>query len=423
MAVPLAHPRAGILVRARRRVVAALSTAAAVAALAVPGLSDESQAPVSDEVAELLARPDAEPRAWLEALSACLASPGADADEQALLSALAGVDRRRLRRLYELEPEAPLALRLAVLRVIGEVGGARDLDAAFAVVPARGASAPRDVLVALEEALLGVLRRDAEALALLRRMGWGDCTQAGEAAARALASAGSPAALDTLSSLLGFDPDLDLCLLREIGRAAIGEVAGEDTLASVRPYLWSADPMVRREATLAAGTLADAGSAARLVELLDDPARPVNEAAHWSLREISGLPFPPSARRWRAWHAGETLWFRSQAPALIESLGSPQEREVLRAVTLLSAHRLHRRLLVEAIEDVLAHDRPAVRRLACAALRQLGAMGDAGAVVERLEDEDAAVGNEAWMLLRELTRLDLPADAGAWRAALLPEAR
>lgn len=101
---------------------------------------------------------------------------------------------------------------------------------------------------------------------------------------------------------MGRDPTRDVVLLREISAAGLkASGMGDAFLGKVRGLLGHRDPPVRRAAVQALGRIADRGAAAGLILALEDEDPAVKQGAHEALVAISGMNYPPSPDRWKAW--------------------------------------------------------------------------------------------------------------------------
>jgi len=391
-----------------------------VSALALQGPARSS---LEDEVRALLEASAHEAAPSAPRLSAQLAGLGAPAipalftalalgpgrepselEEQALLGALASLPAASLRAHLRMRlANGPVTdERRALLEVLARVGTRADLDLARGAAKAGPESASlagaleklgRHVLASEPKALEGVCRWIPElhpelAAALVRAVGASECD----------------GALSALCGLLGSELALDRVLLPEIGGLAARSAKPLDgaCVSAVVECLGSADPLVLREASLAAGRMDDSRPVGRLIELLEHPHAGVRAGSQEALERLSGLRFGARVERWSTWHQAELAWQRERTAELRALLRAPSAEQVVSALNEISAHRLRRHELAQAVASVLEHPEPLARRLACVTLGQLGSSAGIAGLRRALEDEDEGVRLAAQAALRAL---------------------
>ena len=237
-----------------------------------------------------------------------------------------------------------------------------------------------------------------------------------------MSEVGSPLGLKILADLLGYDGRLDPVLLSYIGRAAKNAPRPIDgrILERVRPFLQDEDARLVREAALAVGKLEDFESVDLLIELLGSDNRSVADNAHGSLKSMTGLGLPPRTERWSLWLRSERRWLDEEAPRVFEKLRSRESAHVVAALSALSKRRFKRDEIAVRVEPVLRHEDPAIRRLGCIALRQLGASSAVPALIDCLDDPDTTVARNAWVTLCTITGETLPPDRREWSERFPP---
>jgi len=340
--------------------------------------------------------------------------------EQAVFEGLVAFGRTPLRQFIEdkLEEELDRDERLVALRILARVGRANELvlAAKIAEPPAGQSEADTSLRTVFEDVVRSVLSRDRRGYSVIKQQILQCHSAIASSIVRAVSDVGTPAGMLTLADLLGYEARLDKLLLVHIGLMAqkVPHPIDSRVLDTIRPFLESEDFEVSREAVLAVGRLEDFDSIEPLIGLLESEDSHIAEAAHWSLMEVTGLNFEPSPERWRFWLQTERHWLENDAPALYERLHSRDAGEVFSALNELSRRRFHRDEIAKEIEQLLWHESPATRRLACLALGQLGAPTAMPALVDTLGDPEPTVSRNAWLALRAITGRDLPSDASGW---------
>jgi hypothetical protein len=237
---------------------------------------------------------------------------------------------------------------------------------------------------------------------------------------RAVGEAQDRRGLAFLAGALGEDADVDGIILSEIGRHApladvelAGDVAG--------PLRWVAkssdDVTAIQSSVYALGRLRDEESIPLLIALLEESSSGVRTRAARALEAITGLSYRDDPDRWIAWYDNEQRWYEDHVDQLLIQLESDEEEQVFDAVRGLAKLRLYRDDTAAEILLLLRDESPAIRRLACQGLSQLGSTVAIEQLVDCLADPDDSVVQSAWIALRWLTGIDLPADHAAWLAA------
>jgi HEAT repeat protein len=306
----------------------------------------------------------------------------------------------------------------ALLRALTCVGHGADLRVAVAVaagVPPETAGSAR-VLLAVEELTTALVLRDPGALAQLPSLMEAAPLEIASALVRGAAEAGTADVVSLFNRLLGQTPALDAALLTGLARAGRFQhpPLASDVSRELQRHLEHDDENVVRAALHAAGELEDFSTTARCVELADAPSSAIRDSAHRALERLTGQRLARGG--WRNWFESEARWFDEQAVAALEDISGDHEGRRLRGITVLVGHTYRRHELALAVVDLSNTAQSAeLRRLACAALGQLGSRAAIPGLYARLEDPDARVALEAQRALRALTHQELDADPEAWK--------
>ena len=314
--------------------------------------------------------------------------------------------------LLEPRSEEDIAARV-VLRVLADLGLGEDIRIGLEVSDSSSTEE-------LEQTVTRILQRDLGAFAALKNHIRSETPDNASTLVRAAGATASYAGMQTLVELLGPDPGLDRVLLThigQIGRAAPWHV-NDHARESVRRYLSSEDEQVRRSALYAAGGLGDYAVVETAIGLLESESRSSREAAHWALKNITGLGFSANPAAWVSWHATESRWYEERARRLFGQLATSSSRGIANALGELSAHCYRRDVSVEKIVVLLNHGDPFVRRAACQALRDLQAAAAVPALVASMADTDEGVALQAWNALKTITGRQTAFDVDAWSREL-----
>jgi hypothetical protein len=361
------------------------------------------------------------------ALVQALAEGGSLSEDQreALLGGLALLDRAAVLAALEALATAPPAERRAVLAALERLGRPEDLALALRTAfpqprssDGSAGSAGLTLDAELAAAAGGILARNPEGLGRIPHLVAVAETPAGAALARGVGISGRKEGIEVLSALLDLAPELEQCLVSEVGRLAVvlPPPFAQRALEEVRKRLDSADLQVVREAALASGRLLDDAALPRLVELLDDPRPPVAEAALFALRSITGLTLPAESARWEEWLAAEQEWFDTQLSATRARLASRDARAVQAGLREIALRRTHRLELAADVEPLLSGTSTDVCIAACRTLATLGACSRMASLIDCLDDSHAPLAAEAWRALQAITGKSLPGESEAWRA-------
>lgn len=212
------------------------------------------------------------------------------------------------------------------------------------------------------------------------------------ALARGVGDAGGRECLLPLVMLAGLQRGCEATALEEIARVALRDDApfSRDVVDRTRLFLYSEDADVARAAMSALGALEDADAIDELITHLTSESPAARSASHQALTQISRQSFTSAAEMWRTWWDVERAWYEEEAPALLERLTAEDPTEVIAALRAIVPHRVFRHLLTPEVGELVDHDDPRVRRLACLALGQLGSAAAVPVLESALGDEEAA---------------------------------
>lgn len=378
-------------------------------ALAILGLS---------VFAEARSVPDlnAEPRTASATFDLLVAARGADAgaDAEHALTALGAFSRAELHTVIEraAEPGTGEDAAVAALAVLERFGRADDL--VFA-----GALHRPSADVALEQAVLGVARRDGRALAVL------------EGASRAVTPAVRIAFVRAVEQLETLDaaswiarcaqraPDVRAEAIARLGRLSEGlpHPAPDEALDLVHSVLGGIPTDGLRDAVIAAGRMEDGEAIPYLIALLGEDDSGLRSDAAWSLQRITGLRLRERKERWEQWYAGELAWWRDRSEYVFSDLDSLDRATLTKALLEISARQSSRDQLALRVMPLLQSPAPDVAKLAAQTLRILRSKVACVELIRALERPEPEIGLEAWRALRAITRKDIPRDVDAWRSA------
>ena len=294
-----------------------------------------------------------------------------------------------------------------LIHVTGLLGDASSagalLDLVAAMEPARRQL--RSIQRELEAALAEILRRHPEACVPLAVSSEGLEPGLQISVARALGSAGGGPALAGLERMPGRSLELDRAVLEAVGRL---DPADPDCLHGCAGllswHLTASDAEVRR---FAAASLARHGGVEQvdgLTALLDDPDARVRRAARHALAGIARIDLGAEPGDWNAWLARERLWYRDQAPALLQEVAAGEPASAFEALRELSAHALFRRELAALLAPVVDLPDAALAGAACRALARLGGPAAIAPLEAALHDVRADVARAAEVALQGLVR-------------------
>jgi len=322
-----------------------------------------------------------------------------------------------------LPADATLDERLLVVELLGAVGD-RDaiepmIELLVGVNPA--AIQHRRVHDKVSSALRSALNADPRGYAELERCVFPPSGTALEAAqiscvAKVLGQGGRGSGVAFLGRCLGRSRQLDVTVLEALGamRPWESEVLGGDCAKLVARKLRSSSPEVRRASAIAAGKLGAFEATDQLVGLLADPEAKVGAAAHWALRELSGLDWPPDPERWRVWYQIERDWFDSSFETLIDEVRREDRGRAVQALRELSSHAPFRTRVVEPLAPLLASTDAALVSAVCGALQRLDAGGAVPYLVAALDGAEPAARESIVACLQRLTGATAGADAREW---------
>lgn len=318
--------------------------------------------------------------------------------------------------------DAPLDVRVAAVRLLGEVADPGALDAlmelAAGVEPAYLERSY--VQASLQTALAACIVRAERPERRLEEVYRGCESRLRALVVRAAGEASTPATTRFLASLIGRAGALDALVVGELAREAARQPVTLDARAldALRGELHRAEPELRRVCAAALGALGDADAVEPLVGLLasSDPLESIT--VHRSLQQICGADLGVDPQAWTRWLDGEETWWSDDAPRELERLQGNDLAAIHKAIGALLRHPLRRHESAAAIAPLLGNQDAGVVAAARRALERLDSAAALPGLVDALADADDAGREANARLLRKLTGLDLPADYLAWSRAL-----
>jgi HEAT repeat protein len=321
-------------------------------------------------------------------------------------------------RLALSQEPAVRRLMLDVLQVAGAAAHLAELDE---LALGEGEALPRPELEeSFQAALAGILRRDPRAYDQLATFHRDAPEPLADAIVRAVGDAGDTRGLSFLEHAITFrTSQLSLCAsqVKRLGRS--GDRQRDADLA--QRLRWAVDPdrpEACRALFLALGELRDSEAVPILIEFLSSADAGLAGNAHWALRRITDLEFPPLPERWSSWYESELEWFVREQDFVLRDLHSGSLSAATAAVRAISERRLWREELADELLSALQRPRTQLRAPICRALERLGVQSAAEGLVDMLDDGDPASVQAALRALTALTGRELPADSMTWRLAL-----
>lgn len=278
--------------------------------------------------------------------------------------------------LGALGQDPTLSERMSSVRLLGSFGGGRAVAPMCAIVRelAVGERSHPSIAREIEDALAGLLRRDAMAFGYLRQELQRADNSLVECMVGALGKVPSSDSGWLLERLLGRNAKLDASVLEAYGMQGpfVERCLDGTCSAAVRRYTSDSDAKLRRHAVVALGRLGDTSVAPDLVRGLDDPDRRVRGASLWSLRLMTGLGWSADVERWEQHMQREEDWYKSTFPGLADDFLDADAARARSALHKTAEHVWMRHETVPRMERALDHEAPAVPIAMCEALTRLG---------------------------------------------------
>jgi HEAT repeat protein len=311
-----------------------------------------------------------------------------------------------------------LDAQLVAVQVLGEIGGAKALEAVLAIA---GSIEPIHwmrtyVQVPIEDSLTSILSREPRLVKVITdqssRLDAGMCPMI----VRAVGRVGLPAAAPWLASLIGRDLELDLAVVEELVRIAERTDCDLSSaeIGKVRSLLDSRDARVRRAAVTGLGALGDTESITRLVPFLGSQDPLVVRAVHWSLKRLTGQALESDRAAWTAYCDAEQQWYEENWSTWTERLHGEDLELVAEAAGVMAQHPIFRNRAALEFRLLLNGEDVPRARLAAGALGTLGSRSAVPWLIECLRHDDETMRSNAWQSLRTLTGRNLPSDPDSW---------
>ncbi|MEZ5977755.1 MAG: hypothetical protein R3F34_06010 [Planctomycetota bacterium] len=208
-----------------------------------------------------------------------------------------------------------------------------------------------------------------------------------------------------------------LSVLADVARLYVGRIADPE-LEKLRSRLRDADIGIVEHSVVCLGRLGDDECAEQLVALMSQRNSRIRKAAHWGMRELTGLPFGDDYRIWERWVDQGRAWWRDNAASLPDELRWGDKPVANARIVEIAKQRLRRNELVHLLATTFEREEDEVVNLAIRAIAQLRWSGTELFLVELLEHPSSRVQGRAWRALREVTGYDAGPEAEDWRRAL-----
>ncbi len=308
--------------------------------------------------------------------------------------------------------------RIATIEILSAVGRTKDLERVFELALAQDEeNASRAMADAFRRAACSISKRDGEAFRWIAETWRSVRPELLADLILAIGESEDPRGLEFLSDMIFWKSDLADAAVAQIPRVGRSrdEDLNEELRVRLRVQLDPERPDRCRTICMALAELEDLSSLPQIIESLGHESKGLRESAHWALKRLTRLNFPPDPARWSRWYAAELEWLRREKNAVFRRLLSDQEGQVARALHEVEQHPLARDELLAALPSLFESSNPFVRILACQGATDLGREEAVPVLIDALEDPSAEVVKAAHDALRELTGLNLPEDTSAWR--------
>lgn len=317
--------------------------------------------------------------------------------------------------------------RVAGLELLAGCARASDMRIALRVARSSVPGKPLELPVrrALEACLISVLDRDPRAIWAARDLFLGAQVEQLPSVLDAMTTADPESALEAMASLLGRVPRCEGLILHSLSRVAekTSPPHPRDTLASIRGYLESEDPVQLEQAARLVGILGDGDAIGPLIESMASEHRAIRDSSHRALCRITGLPMPPDARRWMSWFSEEQEWWDRRSREVFEDLRSGDVEFMVPALAECSKRRLHRHELCDDVVANLGSQDPPILVLAASTLSNLESRAALPHLIRWMRSSDETVRAAARRGLVRITGQDHGDDEKAWIQAIPPSIR
>lgn len=314
--------------------------------------------------------------------------------------------------------------QVAALELLTPCARAGDLRLALRIAHPRVAGMALELPVrrSLEACLVAVLHRDPRAIWTVRDLFLGAQLEQLPSLLSAMAAAEPKPALEAMASLLGRTPRCESLILHKLSQVAeqTSPPHSRDTLASIRSYLESDDPVQLEQASRLVGILGDGDAIGLLISSMGSEVGSIRDSSHRALSRITGLPMPPDARRWEAWYAEEQEWWSRRSWEVFEDLRSGNVEFMVPALAECSKRRLHRHELCDDVVANLGSQEPEILVLAASTLSNLESEAALPHLLRWMRSSDETVRAAARRGLVRIVGEDHGDTEKAWRTAIRP---
>jgi HEAT repeat protein len=216
-------------------------------------------------------------------------------------------------------------------------------------------------------------------------------------------------------SLLDFmDESLLIPIMTGLGAVA-RYLSGNTHLKKLREIVYHEELSIRKEAIILLGKIKDIDSISLLVDFLEGREPLIVESAHWSLKNISGLQFPPEKNTWLNWLQNEQEGAMKNIEELRQKISSKDSSCVIDLLRRISQRTLFRDQVAGELVGLLAHEKEEVKVSTCLALANLGSKTPIPYLIELLINDSSKLREASYNALCSITSERFILDYSIWK--------
>ncbi len=308
----------------------------------------------------------------------------------------------------------------SVCAIAGRAGSAEDLPL---ILRAAGMDHDAECRDALIVAVTSILKRDDAGFGTIESAVLTVRPELRSALVRAVERTQMPKAALMLARWIDTRRDMRTECLPHLARLSLSldKPLPSDVVASVRALVEDGDEVTMRDAVLCIGRLGDSDAIPALIRCLREGEFGLRSEALWALHNITGLKLCEDPISWTSWYESEADWWSRDSRVAFAMFTSGSKAEKMAVLNVVSRLHAWRDRLSSEIAIALDDPDVDVATLTASELQRLDSSLVIPALIDALAGDRPTVAKAAHAALESITKRKLPEDSLACRDALVPQ--
>ena len=321
--------------------------------------------------------------------------------------------------------DSELGIRLAAVRIVGELGQVEGLDLVWRTVEGLDelTLASVSIRAELSDALARILRQDNDAWRAIR-----DFFTTAEPDVRpillsGLRSAGGPRAFEVIEDVLREESGTERAMVETLVALEVRypwALSGRSA-PFIEALADSSDKDERELAVHLSLEIADPAAVERVIEQLEDRELLVRLAAHRTLESIASMRLESDIDLWLDWFEEQSSSWDATSREFETALdasqaGASQAGTLARAARRFGRFAVHRHDAARLLAETLLEQPTTCWPASCRVLGRLGSNAALPGLLDAMEFGEEELQECAWEALQVISRTEKPQDIDLWRS-------